>query len=158
MSQDSSGVVRLPKQALGATLAAALALTTATAAPSPASAGDVKINADAIAAASFFALVAAAVIATSRKNSGPGPELERPDPRKVLPADCRFDLRHGPGRGRFYGRRCLITRFDYWPYLPERCETAVELSPRRPDIIAYDASCLARFGYRTGGEPYRVRR
>lgn len=147
-------VFRFPKQALGATLAGALALTTATAAP--VQAGDVKINADAIAAASFFALVAAAVIATSRKNNLPGPEVERPDPRKVLPADCRFDVRHGPDRGRYYGRQCLVANFDYWPLLPDRCESAVEVTSRRPDITAYDASCLARFGYRTGEVPYRV--
>ena len=130
----------LSKKALAATLAGALALTTASVAPARADS-----NADAIAAAAFFGLVAAAIIATSRDDGSHPPAVA---PRKLLPADCRFQIRNGADRGKWYGRGCLVAHFDHWRLLPDRCERWVEVPRRGHDVVAYRAQCLARAGYR----------
>lgn len=141
-----------PRKALGLALAAALAVTGLPAAPARADG-----NADTIVAVSFFALVAAAVIAGSQKNNLPGPVLPQPDPRKTLPDSCRFEVMHGAEKDTFYGSQCLVARFDHWPYLPDRCETALDFPHRRLDLRAYDAACLDRYGYRGTDETYRIR-
>ncbi len=132
------------KKAVAATLAGALALTTAGVAPARA-----DTNADAIAAAAFFGLVAAVIIASSRNGTS---QPRTVAPRNPLPAECRFHIRHGPDRGTYFGRRCLVANFDQWPRLPDRCERQVELPHRYYDVIAYDAQCLARSGFRADGQ------
>ena len=142
----------LSSKALAATLAGALALTSVPVAPARA-----DTNADAIAAAAFFGLVAAAIIATTRDDPGwsPPPSVDR---RKLLPAECRFTIHSGADRGTWYGRQCLVANFGHWPLLPHRCERKVDL-PRRPyDVTAYRARCLAQFGYRADDKAFSSHR
>ncbi len=135
----------LSRKALAASLAAALTLTTAGAAPARADG-----NGDAIAAAAFFGLVAALVIASTRDGAAHSPRPHPPvePPRKMLPAECRFEIHHGPDRGRWFGRQCLVANYPHWPLLPSRCEQRVELPRRHYDVVAYKAQCLAQAGYR----------
>ena len=134
----------LKNKTLAVTLATALAVTATTATPARAETD----AAGAIAAASFFALAATVIIASSRNDTRRAPHPGHPDPRKLLPADCRFDVGHGRDRGTYYGRRCLVTQFDHWSGLPNRCKERLDLPHRRHDLRVYDAQCLARAGYR----------
>ncbi|MCB1336516.1 MAG: hypothetical protein KDK10_03325 [Maritimibacter sp.] len=130
--------------ACAATLAGALTLTTATTAPARADS-----NGDAIAAAAFLGLVAAAVIATSRSDGAhPGGYPLPPVvvPQSPLPSACRFDIKLGSDRGSWYGRRCLISQYRYWGTLPGVCAERVELPNVRYDVVAYEAGCLWRHG------------
>jgi len=131
----------LPSRTLAATLALAMAVTTATTAPARAE----NDAAGAIFAASVIALIATAVVSSTRDGKRASPPV---DQRKALPMDCRFDIRRGADRGTWYGRRCLVANFDHWPLLPDRCEQWVERPRRGREFIAYDTQCLARFGYR----------
>lgn len=133
----------ISKRAVATALAAALALTTATTAP--ARAGDEEIGA--IAAASFFALIAAGIIA-SQNHRGSGGHHPRLDPKKALPAACHITVHRGPDRGTWYARRCLRRNFTYAARLPAQCEDLVYVPRRSGNIRAYDDQCLARFGYR----------
>lgn len=148
---------------LAATLATALALTSVAA--SPARAGSEQ-TVGAIAAASFFALLTAGIIASTASQNrytpppvtykpppgggdprwGSGPGRPGVDPRKALPAQCEFTVRHGKDRGTYYDARCLQREFSFWPYLPDRCEQRIDVHGGR-DIRGYDATCLARYGY-----------
>jgi len=160
----------IARTAIVSALSASLAFSPITA--SPAHAGEKEIGA--IAAASFFALVTAGIIASAAKeNAGkvtidrhrpraaapgnrPGPK--RADPRKALPSQCEFTIHRGPDRGSYYGRHCLVRNFDYWPYLPDRCETRVK-GRGNQSVKAYSESCLARYGYKEeGGRPRSARR
>ncbi|GKY86315.1 hypothetical protein STA1M1_01840 [Sinisalibacter aestuarii] len=147
-----------------ATLTAALALSPLAA--SPARAGNEE-TIGAIAAASVFALITAGIVANAATQKGhkstPTPHHYTPrrdpepnrwdhgrtrtDPRKLLPAQCEFSVNHGRDRGSYYSSQCLQRSFNHWPYLPDRCEKRID-GPGRHDIRAYDASCLARYGYR----------
>lgn len=154
----------LTKQAIGTTLAAALALTTATTAP--ARAGDEELGA--IAAASFFALVAAGIIASAQNdNARRGstshhgtyhPQRPRIDPKKALPSECRVTVRGGPDRGTWYQTRCLKRNFTYAARLPARCENLVYVPRLSGNIRAYDDQCLAGYGYREAGQRQSTRR
>jgi hypothetical protein len=151
------------RTAIVTALSASLAFSPVAAAP--AYAGD--RDAGAIAAASFFALITAGIIASAAKdNAGRvtidrhAPKASRPgaprghqdrgpnraDPRKALPNQCEFTIHRGPDRGTYYGRNCLVRNFDYWPYLPDRCETRVKGQGNR-SVKAYAANCLARYSY-----------
>lgn len=148
---------------IAATLATSLALTPIAATPARA---DTTSQTGAIAAFTLFGLLAAGLIANSVSNQrdhgdrsplrpprgGNHPHHPRVDPRKQLPASCAFTLRHGPDRGTYYGNRCLARNFDYSAYLPDRCEKRIHRRGQ-PDRNAYDASCLARFGYTEGRPP-----
>lgn len=137
----------LSRKALAATLAAALTLTAASTAPARADG-----NGDAIAAAAFFGLIAAAIIASTRNDAGHPAPLPYPPvvtPRKVLPTACRFEIHHGTDRGTWFGRNCLVANYDYWQLLPDRCERRVAYPGRRHELVAYDARCLAQVGYRS---------
>jgi hypothetical protein len=160
------------RSAMAATLAAALAFTPLTAAPAQAG-NDEAVGA--IAAASFFALLTAGVIAsaaTSGRDDAPrradaprahsprdprpgmprpgrGRDIPRTDPRKILPEDCEFTVTHGRDRGSYYVSQCLNRNFRYAAYLPDRCEERIESWGGRR-VRAYDATCLARFGYTSG--------
>ena len=132
------------RRACAATLAGALALTTATAAPARADG-----NGDAIAAAAFFGLVAAVLVATARSDTahpGGGPLPPAVSPHRALPADCRFEIRYGPDRGVWYGRQCLVSHYLNWDRLPGICAERVELPRQRYDVVAYEAGCLADYG------------
>ena len=74
------------------------------------------------------------------------------NPRKLLPAQCDFTVYGGPDRGTYYGRRCLKRNFDHWALLPNRCEEKVWVPRDGRSVNAYDAQCLARFGYRERGQ------
>lgn len=137
-------VGKTSRTACAATLAGALALTTATVAPARADG-----NGDAIAAAAFFGLVAAVLVATARSDRAhPGGEVLPPavSPHRALPEDCRFDIRYGPDRGAWYGRQCLVSHYRDWDRLPGVCAERVELPRQRYDVVAYEARCLADYG------------
>lgn len=151
---------------IAAMLAATLALTSVTATPARAG-GEDKVGA--IAAASFFALITAGIIAGAASQHRDDKALPAPrgsrhgwgdrrdDRRKVLPAQCEFTVRHGRDAGTYYDSHCLKRSFNYWPYLPDRCEERVDLRGSR-DRNAYDARCLARYGYREEAWPRSGRR
>jgi hypothetical protein len=167
-------VFRKPaRSAMVATLTAALALTPLTASPAQAGTED-KVGA--IAIASVLALFTAGIIAkaasqrdtTPDRHTQPGRhdppwhsgEPDRPprtDPRKLLPAQCGFTVAYGRDRGSYYGSQCLQRNFTHWPFLPDRCEERVE-GRGRHDVKAYDATCLARYGYSEGRPPRSTRR
>lgn len=142
-------------------LSASLAFSPMVAAPAYAD----DQRAGAIAAASFFALLTAGIIASAaqenkatqadRRGNGRDrhdrDQRRREDPRKALPAQCDLKVRKGPDRGTYYARRCLKRNFDYWAYLPARCEDKVWVPRRGRNVNAYDAQCLARFGYHEAG-------
>ncbi|HCQ65493.1 MAG TPA: hypothetical protein DIU07_10185 [Rhodobacteraceae bacterium] len=142
----------ISRKALAATLAAALTFTTAGVAPARADG-----NGDAIAAAAFFGLVAAAIIASTRDRAARSPQPHPPaaPPRKLLPAECRFEIHYGADRGRWFGRNCLVANYAHWPRLPDRCARRVELPRRHYDVVAYKAQCLARAGYRPDDRGFR---
>jgi hypothetical protein len=132
------------RKALVASLAAALTFTPAGVAPARADG-----NGDAIAAAAFFGLVAAVIIASTRDRAAHAPPPAVPvAPRKLLPAECRFEIHSGADRGRWFGRNCLVAHYPNWPLLPDRCERRVELPRRHFHVVAYKAHCLAQAGYR----------
>jgi hypothetical protein len=159
----------LTRPALAASLAASLALTPITAAPARAG----NDLAGGIAAASFFALLTAGLLSSSAasgstQSAHPQPAPDRgwrspdhddssrygshndwhsSDRRKLLPSQCSFTLKHGSDRGTYFDRTCLVRNFDYWGYLPERCEEKVS-APGRFRSSAYEAGCLRRYGYR----------
>lgn len=160
----------IARTAIVTALSASLALSPMTA--SPAHAGEKEIGA--IAAASFFALVTAGIIASAAKeNAGKitidrhAPRASKPgsrrgpnraDPRKALPSQCDFTINRGRDRGTYYGHNCLVRNFDYWPYLPDRCETRVK-GRGNHWVKAYSESCLARYGYtEETGRPRSARR
>lgn len=132
----------LSRKAVAAILAGTLALTTATVAPARAD------NKDAIAAAAFFGLVAVGIIAATRNAKARAPQPPIIAPRHDLPAECRFQIRHGPDRGTWFARRCLVANDAHWRLLPERCKRRVELPRAHFSLVAYRARCLARAGYR----------
>lgn len=142
-----------PKKTLAAGLALALALTAAS--PNPVRAEE---RHDALAAVAFLGFVAAAIVAGSKGKGGrsdgpladdPGWGPHDPDPAwtEPLPAACQFDIRHGPDRGSWFGQRCLRASYPDWRWLPDHCAWPVALDYDRPDIVAYDAACLADQGY-----------
>ena len=132
------------RKALAASLAAALTFTTAGVVPARADG-----NGDAIAAAAFFGLVAAVIIASTRDRAAHAPPPQPPVvPRKLLPAECRFEIHSGSDRGKWYGRNCLVAHYPHWPLLPDICELRVELPRRQFQVVAYKAHCLALAGYR----------
>lgn len=128
---------RLPARSLAATLAVAVAMTPAGAAPGR--------DAETAATAPIPPLVTAAV--ASRETTAPAPVRPPVDPQKILPSDCRFEIGQGRDSGTWYGRQCLVANFAHWPFLPDHCERRLDLPRRRQDIAAYDATCLARFGF-----------
>lgn len=150
------------RSAIAATLAAALALSPITATPAQAGSKD---KAGAIAAASFLALLTAGIIASSSARARDSATIhvtpprdqrrERPpastrvDRRKLLPQECSYSVNRGPDRGDYFISSCLRDEFRFWPYLPDRCETDLRTRGGR-NVAAYDASCLARFGYTRG--------
>lgn len=156
------------RPALAATLAASIALTPVAAMPARA---DEQVGA--IAAAGILALLMSGIFASGQDQGGLAistpprgntglwdrdrEDGHRPrlDPRRALPEVCEFTLRHGRDRGTYYGRHCLVQNFGYWPYLPDRCEQRVSLRDRFP-TAAYDAQCLARFGYREAERDRRI--
>ncbi|GGD19906.1 hypothetical protein [Sinisalibacter lacisalsi] len=158
----------ITRTAIVTALSASLALTPVSV--TPARAGEAELGA--VAAASFFALVTAGIIASAAKeNSGgsvidrhpparhPGRGPQRPDPRKTIPAQCDLYVQGGPDRGVYYTRSCLMRNFDYWAFLPDRCEERVWVPRLRQNVNAYDAQCLARFGYKEAqSRPRSVRR
>ncbi|MEZ5721006.1 MAG: hypothetical protein R3D59_04610 [Paracoccaceae bacterium] len=132
------------RTALAATLAAALAIPTFT--PAPAQAGD---TGDAIAAAAFLGLVAAAVLATSHSapaHPGGWAVEPTPVPQRPLPVDCRFDIKDGPDRGTWFSRSCLFSHYPSWPSLPGSCAERVALGYGHYGVVAYGAQCLIRNG------------
>lgn len=135
---------------IAATLATSLALTPVAATPARAGSQD---NTGAIAAFTLFGLLTAGLLANSLAHQpnryDPPRGGQRPPlgTRKHLPGECRFQVRHGQDRGTWYGSRCLKRNFDYWAYLPQRCEEHID-RPGRPDRTGYRARCLAQFGYR----------
>ncbi len=131
----------LPKRTIALTLAAALAVTTATTAPARAD------NKDAIAAAAVFGLVAAVIIASSNDRKSTTVKTIRIDPRKVLPSECRFRIRHGSDRGNYFGRGCLSRNYARLHQLPHRCERVVERPHWHRVVVAYKAPCLKRYGF-----------
>ncbi|SMH47158.1 hypothetical protein [Maritimibacter sp. HL-12] len=152
------------RTAIVTALSASLAFSPITA--TPAHAGEKEIGA--IAAASFFALMTAGIIASAAKESngkvvinrhGPKPGKpghrrgpNRADPRKALPSQCEFTVHRGPDRGTYHGRHCLVKNFDHWAFLPDRCEEKVWVPRRGRNVNAYNAQCLSRFGYREVGQ------
>ncbi len=149
-------------------LSASLALSPIAATPAKAGNDD----AAAFAAASFFALLTAGIIASANQhgdrrvvitppNTRPSRgDRERPrvNRRKVLPARCELVVHRGPDRGTYYRRACLKRNFDYWQSLPKRCEERVWVPRRDRNVNAYDAQCLSRFGYRERGDGQRTSR
>lgn len=155
------------RSAIAAMLAAALAITPITATPAHAGNED---TVGAVAAASFFALLTAGIIAsTAQKNRDQRPRAavtpwrqndNRRDGRarrKVLPEQCEFTVRRGKDRGTYYESRCLRSEFRGWPYLPGRCEKHINLRGGR-STYGYKAQCLARFGYTDDTTPRSARR
>lgn len=149
---------KLPaRAAMVAAISAALALTPITA--TPARAGEDKTGA--IAAATILALITAGIIASNTK---PGFSYSKPevhyrpphyggrkppqiDRRKLLPAQCEFQITRGRDRGTYFGKRCLKRNFSYWTHLPARCEKHIDLRGR-PDRRGFESNCLARYGYK----------
>ena len=148
----------IAKTAIVTALSASLAFSPMTATPAKAGSDE----AAAVAAASFFALVTAGIIASAaRHNDGvvtihrPGRHDRghvQPDRRKILPAQCDFTVRRGPDRGTYYGRYCLRNNYNHVASLPARCLEKVWVPRRDRNVNAYDAQCLARFGYRERGQ------
>ncbi len=138
----------LSKKAMVAALAGAMTVTAAT--TQPVRAGDDEA-AGAIVAATVFGLMAAAIIASKHKdkNRRPPPAVTpvAPTGPGPLPAECRFEVTNGYDRGSWYGRECLVASYRDWPKLPDRCERWVELPRWRQEVTAYNAQCLAQFGF-----------
>lgn len=147
----------ISRAAVVTALSAAIAFSPMSA--QPARAGDEQLGA--IAAASFFAMITAGIIASAAKSKDGvvignrrGPHDRTPprvDRRKLIPAQCEFTVRGGPDRGTYYASRCLKRNFDHWAFLPDRCEEKVWVPRQGANVNAYDAQCLARFGYREAG-------
>ena len=148
----------IAKTAIVAALSGSLALSPMTATPAHAGNED----AAAVAAASFFALITAGIIANAAKNNHGGWTVDRRDQRpdrgnhgnnrrKILPSKCELVVRRGPDRGTYYGRRCLRNNYNYVASLPDRCLDKVWVPRRDRNVNAYDAQCLSRFGYREEG-------
>lgn len=83
-----------------------------------------------------------------RRDDRRGPHDEpRVDRRKLLPSQCDLNVRHGSQTGTYYTKTCLMQNFRSWPMLPDRCETRLN-TRSHGRVTAYDAQCLARYGYR----------
>ncbi len=147
----------ITRPALAATLAASVAFSPLAAAPARA-----DQTTDAIAAAAILGLLGLGIVSNMGASNPqvtvnpPAPARQpthrqpfnqrRIDPRKALPARCEFTIHRGHDRGTYFDRRCLKRKFDFWGYLPDRCETSVT-PPYRARGRSYDAHCLSRFGY-----------
>jgi len=145
----------IAKTAIVTALSASLALSPMTATPAQAGNDD----AAAVAAASFFALITAGIIANAAKKNQGAWTIDRrdqrpdrsPNRRKLLPSKCELVVRGGPDRGTYFGRRCLKRNYNHVASLPARCLDKVWVPRRSRNVNAYDAQCLARFGYRERG-------
>lgn len=148
----------IAKTAIVTALSASLALSPMTATPAQAGNDD----AAAVAAASFFALITAGIIANAARNNDGAWTVDRRDqrsnrgnqgsPRKILPSKCELVVRRGPDRGTYYGRPCLRQNYNFVASLPARCLEKVWVPRRDRNVNAYDAQCLSRFGYRERGQ------
>lgn len=159
---------RFTKPIIAAGLAAAIAFSPATATPARADSDQVA----AVIGAGALALIIGGIIASDAQGRGRvtvttptrsdrywndhnrrdnrRDERPRVDTRKLLPARCDIDVRRGPKAGTYYTKTCLMQNFRNWPMLPERCETRLR-TRTQGRIAAYDAQCLARYGYVEAG-------
>ena len=145
----------IAKTAIVTALSASLAFSPVTATPAHAGNDD----AAAIAAASFFALITAGIIASAANQNSwkfdtdrGGNRGNRGHARKALPAKCELNVRGGPDRGNYFGTFCLKRNYTHVASLPARCQESIWVPRRGRTVSAYDAQCLSRFGYRTAGD------
>ena len=66
--------------------------------------------------------------------------------RKLLPAECLFDVRTRHGHQRFFGARCLQNNYRHASSLPRAC--TVQIPARNGWRYGYDPRCLRQSGYR----------
>lgn len=130
-------------------LSASLAFSPMAAAPAKAGGDEVG----AIAAATILGLITAGVIVSAANEANAGQRDThhgRPyyDPDKLLPAQCNLHVRKGPDKGHYYERGCLHWNFRGYRDLPDQCKDEVWIPREGQNETAFDARCLARFGYR----------
>jgi hypothetical protein len=82
----------------------------------------------------------------TRRNDAPKRDVNRPNRRNVLPAECVREFRTSQGTRRLAVRRCIQRNYNHVSRLPDRC--ARQLWTSRGERRGWAPRCLRNQGFR----------